>query len=243
MTMNAYEAYGFAAQRLHSPTIMSGRHSFQEEAECGIVEDVFAKLHPEPSQRLLEVGCGVGMVLRPLASRVAEAVGVDHPSCLARFEQLGRPPNVTLVPGEWPAVEVQGTFDRILVYSVLHYLSGVEAAKQFVSACIDRLRPGGGLMLGDVPNEDARRRFVTSPFGKEFDAQYARRKGPLSPEHAVRDQIFAQVSHRPPYLNDAFVMGLLADARREGMESYVMPQPAHLAFSFTREDILIWNRA
>ena len=240
--MSPYEAYGEAARQLATPAIMSGRHTFQASSETPMVADVVEKLRLDKSCRLLEVGCGIGTVLRPIATHVAKAVGVDHPSCLFRFEQLGKPANVSLVPGEWPNVEITDSFDRILVYAVLQYLSGEPAARAFIAACIVKLRPGGGLLLGDIPNEDARHRFVTSSFGRGFQAQWAKQTAAKTEEQILAGQIFARVGPRPPFLNDAFVLGLLADARREGLESYVVPQPADLPFCYSREDVLIWKR-
>ena len=240
--MNAYEAFGRAAELLTAPTIIAGRHGFQAEAELHIVDDVLTKLRPQSSDRLLEIGCGVGVILTPLSCHVVEAVGIDHPSCLAKYRELGVPSNVQLIAGQWPQTKAEGTFDRILVYSVLHYLPDAQTARLFINECMAVLRPGGRLMLGDIPNEDSRRRFLTSSFGKRFEAEWVECKSRLSNEHAICDQIFSQVEKHPSYLTDDFILQLLADARRQGLESYVMPQPPNLPFCYSREDILIWRR-
>lgn len=240
--MNTYEAFGRVAEVLETPTVISGRHGFQQEAESHIVADVLSKLRPLSSNRLLEIGCGVGVLLTPLSYHVAEAVGIDHPSCLEKYRQLGTPPNVQLTAGRWPHTKADGTFDRILVYSVLHYLPDAHTAWIFINECIAVLSPGGALMLGDIPNQDSRRRFLRSDFGKRVEAQWIRHKSTLDSEHAFRDQIFDQVEKNSPYLSDEFILALLANTRRQGLESYVMPQPPDLPFGYSREDVLILKR-
>lgn len=239
--MDAYEAFGRAAELLTTPTIIAGRHSFHAESQVRIVDDIVAKLRPLGSNRLLEIGCGVGILLTPLARHVGEAVGIDHPSCIAKYKELGVPPNLRLIAGQWPETKAAGAFDRILVYSVLHYLPDSETARLFINECVTALSPGGGLMLGDIPNQDSGRRFSTSDFGKRFAVEWAELKSELSDEHAGRDRIFSQVEKHPSYLTDEFVLQLLADTRRQGLESYVLPQPQTLPFCYSREDVLIWK--
>ncbi|HEY9206256.1 MAG TPA: class I SAM-dependent methyltransferase [Candidatus Methanoperedens sp.] len=240
--MDPYEAYGEAAEQLTTPIIISGRNNFQAGDELHIINDILNKLHPLSSDRILEIGCGVGILLTPLSQHVAEAVGIDHTSCVARYKEFGVPSNVQLIAGRWPEEKPQGTFDRILVYSVLHYLPDAQTARHFIDNCISILKDGGGLMLGDIPNEDSRKRFLASDFGKRFEAEWVAGISRRGEEHAIRDRIFSQVENTPPYLTDDFILQLLADTRRQGLESYVVPQAKNLPFCYTREDILIWKR-
>lgn len=244
--MNAYEAFGRAADILRSPLVIGGRHSFEDQDERHVhrcnVEDVVAKLRPEAGSHLLDIGCGVGFLLTPLAAYVAEATGLDHPSCIAKYRELGVPANVRLIPGRWPETAVDDTFDRILVYSVLQYLPDAGTARRFIEKCISVLRPGGRILLGEIPNQDLKRRFQESGFGRRFEAEWALRKAGLTEEHAVRDRIFADVQGGATYLTDEFILEVLADARRQGLESYVLPEPDGLPFCYSREDILLWRR-
>src|SRR4051794_33956699 len=130
-----FEAFGAAAAALGDPTVSAGRHSFQREGERLIPGDVAAKLELGAADRLLEVGCGTGMILRPLAEIVEAAVGIDHAACVGAFSPV--PERVSLVSGQWPHVEVDGDFSAILVYSVLHYLPGPEHAFAFIDRCLE----------------------------------------------------------------------------------------------------------
>jgi SAM-dependent methyltransferase len=236
-----FEAYGRAAASLSDPLISAGRHVFQREALARVPDDVAAKLRLAASDRLLEIGCGTGSLLRPLSQRVGEAVGVDHESCLAAIDPV--PENLTLVPGRWPGAPVNGDFDKVLVYSVLHYLADAEQAVEFIDACVAVLRPDGWLMIGDLPNGDAAARFGATEYGRRFQREWAERvAGDLSPEKAASHEIFAQPAKLTPFVSDAFVATLFARYRGLGHEVYVLPQPPDLPFSHTREDVLVHVR-
>src|SRR5437867_2438806 len=153
--MDAFDAYGKIAAECQDPIAISGRLHVSSGTAKLIVDDILSKLHPVNSHRLLEIGCGVGVLLTPLAPHFREAIGVDHPSCIQKYSDFGVPTNVRLVAGNWPQTRPQGCFDRILVYSVLQCLGDAASAYDFINECLNVLNPGGALMLGDIPNEDA----------------------------------------------------------------------------------------
>ena len=231
------------ARRLNSPTLIAGRHLFQAEAEDKIADDIVVKLQLEENHSLLDIGCGVGILLSRLSKYVKEAVGVDHSAMIDRYGQMGVPDNVNLAAGEWPEVDLGRQFDRILVYSVLHYLSDEIAGQRFVKACLSHLAPGGMVLLGDIPNEDARRRWQASPESASVDGQYRQqRERERGDEAEQRERIYKQIDSIKPYLSDAWVLKLLSNMRENGYDSYVLPQPVELPFSRSREDVLIWRR-
>ncbi len=241
---DSYQAYGEAARVLSTPTLIAGRHRFHGDVEPLILADVEAKLRPEREHRLLEIGCGVGVLLTPLAGRVAAAVGVDHPSCVGRYRALGVPANVTLHAGRWPDAKPAGTFDRILVYSVLQCVADADAATRFIDAALEALAPDGLLLLGDIPNADAGRRFHASGAARRVDAEYRERQSASSDDESQRQaEVFSHVATRPGFLDDRFVLALLERMRAQGREADVLPQPRDLPFSYTREDVLAWRRA
>lgn len=239
--MDYFEAHAKAARELSSATLIAGRNEFHSEAEQHIVADVVAKLQPQSSQRLLEIGCGLGVLLSPLAETVAAAVGIDHPDVLEKYCARGLPANVSVVGGRWPDVELEGPFDLILVYSVLHILPDAVTADRFVEAALQALTPGGALLLGDLANTDAARRFVESSWGKAFQEEYVRRRSKFQStgEAAIQKDIFGAVDPRDNFVNDEFVLRILHTARTRGFSSYLLPQPPGLPFHYTREDILI----
>jgi SAM-dependent methyltransferase len=237
--MSLFDAYGELAARVGDATVAAGRYRFQAEAEAAIVPDILSKLDLRADHRLLEVGCGSGRLLIDLASHVRVATGLDHLACVTRLEE-SVPENVMLMAGEWPRTRPSDLFDRILAYSVLHYVGSREAADRFIDACVDSLDENGVALIGDLPNQDAGRRFAQSGFGEQFSADWKRQVAACEdPEVALRNEIFARASAPVPYIDDDFVLGTLRRCRERGLEAYVVPQGPDLPFSHTREDIII----
>lgn len=240
--MNAYDLYGKLANEVASPVVLSGRYSFQEHDRLRAVADVIAKLEPRPSDRLLEIGCNAGSLLTPLSRLVSEAVGMDHPNLLERYRTAGVPVNVQLFPGRWPDQRPEGNFDRVVVYSVLHYLPDAESIRKFVDSCLDVLKPGGRILLGDIVNPDAKRRFVASEYGQSFVQSWRERNQSQTDDDAIAQRVFSELDIVSSLWDDRTIFDLLAHVRGRGFESYVLPQPDDLPFGHTREDILIVAR-
>ena len=98
---------------------------------------------PRPCRRALDVGCGQGFLLEPLADLADEAVGVDLDEAAldgAARRLVGRD-NVTLVQGDVLTDDLGGPFDAVLSVAVLHHVpltDGLERMKALVA-------PGGVL--------------------------------------------------------------------------------------------------
>lgn len=237
--MRAQEAFAELAHAVMNRTVAAGRHAFQADAEARIIPDIAEKLRLEPDHALLEIGCGTGNLLIPLAGLVTEVVGLDHAGCIDRLRRESLPANVSLLAGTWPGTHVERTFDRVLAYSVLHYLPSIEAATGFVDGCVSALAPGGWLLLGDLPNRSKLVRFRATQTGREFERRWRTLVEQDGEEDAARDRIFGRVAPGGEFIDDAFVAALLTRWRDSEHEAYVLPQPENLPFAFTREDVLI----
>jgi cyclopropane fatty-acyl-phospholipid synthase-like methyltransferase len=232
---DAFDAYGALARSAYSPVVKAGRRMIQAEAERLIADDVAQKLSLEPEHTLLEIGCGPGAILEPLSERVVHAVGIDHPDMIAiAKERCGT--HASFIAGRFPDVTVRETFDLVLAYSVLHYMSDFPATIRFIDAALERLTPRGRLLLGDLPNADKMKRFRATDFGRTFELQWRDRVAPekVQDPHAI----FADVKSIGTF-NDAMILELLARYRGRGLHAYVLPQPPDLPTGYTREDVLI----
>ncbi len=114
-----------------------------------------------PDARILEIGCGAGLILWEMASRVACAVGLD-PSGLTQERNHAQAAarglaNVDLRTGFAHEVEdlPEGTFDLIVMASTVQFFPGPLYLERVVEKALRRLAPGGALLIADVP--DARR--------------------------------------------------------------------------------------
>jgi len=238
--ISAIDAYGGLAEAGVSPTVQAGRYSFQAEAERRILDDILPKLRPEPHHRLLDIGCGAGALLIPLSYRMAEVVGVDHASAVSLLAARHQRPNMTLIAGAFPDVPIEGTFDRIIAYSVLICLPDLASVTAFSLAAAKLLRPGGRLLLADNPNRDRQRRWAASAAGRAAEQEWVRLKATLEGD----DQAAKAVEHlsrgdQRGSFSDAELAALMVEIRAAGFEAYWVPQAPDLPFGRTREDIVV----
>jgi 2-polyprenyl-3-methyl-5-hydroxy-6-metoxy-1,4-benzoquinol methylase len=241
MSRISFENYGKRANRLPNLAMASGRYALQDAAQRRIVADVVSKLELRPEDRLLEIGCGIGALLVPLSFLVAEATGLDHPSCIERLQGTFRGENLTLVAGDFldakgPLETTRAKFDKILCYSVLHSLADEAEVSIFVAKAIRLLAPGGRALFGDLPNKSRKQRFLASPAGKAFEREWRKR---------LRKEKIPALPDDPRLVrfDDNSLLRMCGECRRQGLEAYILPQPVDLPFGHTREDLLVVNSA
>lgn len=211
--------------------------AYRDGAEPAILADIVAKLPAlaASGRRFLDIGPGCSdlprMLLELCAERGHEAVLVDSPEMLARLPEAS---HLVKVPGRFPdgvaPESLDGPFDAILAYSVLHYAFDEGDVFAFLDAAIALLAAGGALLLGDVPNASKRARFLLSDAGREFHRRFTGTDDPPPMELTDPD---------PGALDDQVVLSLLARARSAGCDAYVMPLAPELPLANRREDILV----
>lgn len=100
----------------------SGRSSGDPSQLFALLVDACAALAPTLEDRLLDVGCGIGLLARHLAPYVGQLTGLDFaPALLKRAE--AHVPHGRLVAGSLLGLPfASGAFSKLLVSSVLQYL-------------------------------------------------------------------------------------------------------------------------
>lgn len=97
-------------------------------------------------KRVLDVGCGVGRLLIPMARHAKQAVGVDvAPAMLElarKHAQSAGLDNIELVAGDDELSAVQGEFDFVNTYIVLQHIPP-ERGYRLIRSMIERCRKGG----------------------------------------------------------------------------------------------------
>ncbi len=111
-------------------------------------------------ERLLEVGCGSGLLLFRVAPHCQHYTAVDFSEAVLNSlrKQLAGPehrlPQVSLLRRAAHELEGLGAdgFDTVVVNSVLQYFPNIEYLLQVIEAAARVVRPGGRIFLGDVRN-------------------------------------------------------------------------------------------
>ena len=109
-------------------------------------------LAPQPSDRLLEAGCGTGRMTRLFAPSVREVVAMDFSFESLRVNQVklqaAGVSNVHLVQADLCRLPfADHAFDRIVSSQVLEHVPGPDARAAAVAGLARVLRPGGTLAL------------------------------------------------------------------------------------------------
>jgi SAM-dependent methyltransferase len=193
-------------------SITGENYSDAETAEWldGTVSEIL-ELHPTS---VLEVGAGCGLVTGGLLPHLRRYVGTDiAATAVTRMSQTyADDPRVRFLVRAADDVEDLGTFDVVVLNSVIHHFPSAgylrRALDQAVRACV----PGGAVFVGDVPSLPLREllylcRLAAGSLGR-------------LPALAVRDRLAAAAAHERELMVDptffaAFAAehGLAADVR------------------------------
>lgn len=107
---------------------------------------VLRDLTLEPSTAALEIGCGIGRLLRPLSERVAQATGVDISGEMIRLGRaaLADRPNVRLerTDGDLSAVPDR-SLDLVYSHIVFQHIPSRAAVSRYFAEAARVLKPGG----------------------------------------------------------------------------------------------------
>ncbi len=126
----------------------------------------------EESSDLVELCCGNGLLLGPLAKRCASSVGVDFSEgLLAQARELF--PNVfDTLHGDVLEVELpEASADVVVIYFAIQHFDQRDAVR-LIDRAIELLRPGGRLLVGDVPDARKLWQYLDKP---EFRKDYIQR--------------------------------------------------------------------
>lgn len=104
----------------------------------------------------------------------------------------------------------QVQFDSILVYSVMQHILLEASPFTFIDRATLLLKPGGNLLLGDIPNRSKHKRFFVSPDGIQTHQAYTH-----SQEMPHVDFLSVDVGQ----FDDSLVFAILQRYWLAGMES------------------------
>ncbi|MFL6200615.1 MAG: condensation domain-containing protein, partial [Thermoanaerobaculia bacterium] len=109
-----------------------------------------------PGARVLEIGCGSGLLLWEMVARGCRCVGLD-PSPLTQERNRGHARrhdlDVELRTGFAHEIgEIEGSFDLVLLASTVQFFPGRRYLQRVLAEALAKLAPGGGVLVADVPD-------------------------------------------------------------------------------------------
>lgn len=244
---NSNLSYAKMVTESNDKTMIAGRYASDKGKEKVIFASInsLLKLDTQTELNFIDIGCGYGDLtdyfINLSQKNNFKSTLVDIAEIITRLKgDSNLNDNFTLISGNFPnnlTTPIAQKFDRILIYSVLHC---VDDPEKLIDEAVKLLNSGGRLLIGDIPNVNKKGRFLATPKGRAFDAEY--KNIPLEQAPSYQDH-FDFVKQNQAQLNakldDNFLINMMSKYRQQGYNSYIYEQDAGLPFSKTREDLLI----
>lgn len=128
----------------------SGRGKISEEGLDYLIKKIRTLLALKRKDRLLEIGCGAGMLLEKL--NLSHMAGVDYSSAMIA-EVKKRVPKANFYVAEACDLPFQKPlFNKILAWSVFEYFPSLNYAEKVLSEILRCLKRPGIIFIGDIPD-------------------------------------------------------------------------------------------
>ena len=133
------------------------------------VDAIVARILARRPRRVLEIGCGTGLLLLRIAPRcdfycATDFSGVVLEALARRVESAGLGNRVELLQRDAQDLSgiADGAFDAVVINSVVQYLPGVDYLVRLLETAATKIAPGGFLWVGDVRSLPLLEAFHTS---------------------------------------------------------------------------------
>lgn len=225
--LDKYEKIGF-------PT------SYRKGREQAIFDDILHKCSQlaGTGKKILDIGSGCSdlplILMEHCAQKSHRLIFLDSQEMLDLLPHAAHITKVAAYYPECPELieELQSQIDCILVYSVAQYIFSEGNFWKFIDTSLSLLKPGGQLLIGDIPNASKRKRFFNSDAGHKHHKEYTKTDTDPPLIYNVIEE---------GQMDDSVVMSVLMRCRNQGFDAYVLPQPHSLPMANRREDILVFR--
>lgn len=201
-----------------------GKQSDKQEL-AKIAAYIKEKLELSKEDSLLDLCCGNGMLSKELSPFVKELLGVDFSEPhieIARQRFIA--PNVMFLRGDATQLTLitEKSFDKINLYFSFQYFDTYKLGELVVKEMAERLKAGGKILIGDVPDKERLAVFYPS-LKSRLRYQLARIRG--------RDQM-------GKFWSEADMKKIAVNS---GLRIQKLQQPADFLYQHYRSDYLLWK--
>ncbi len=132
------------------------------------VDHTVGRIKELQPKRILEIGCGTGLLLFRLAPTSESYTGVDFSAAALANIRGGLTAksltNVQLVESAGDQLDAiaNGAFDTVIINSVVQYFPTADYLQRVLRAAMSKLAPGGAIFVGDVRSLPMLHAFQTS---------------------------------------------------------------------------------
>lgn len=212
---------------------------YRKEKEKDIFNDIITKLdlNKQTNKIILDIGPGCSDLANYIINLSLEK---KHTLLLAdskeMLEILPDYENIEKFEGYFPdqtaslTEQYMAKVDYIICYSIFHYVFYNTCIFKFLDIAVSMLKPGGKILLADIPNISKRKRFFSTEAGIKFHQEYTKTTTLPDIKHLILE---------PTQIDDAVIFSILQRYRSFGYETYLLSQPKTLPMWNRREDILI----
>jgi len=166
---SVYDAviYGSAETDTHTPdptfniTGWTSSYTYEPLSAAEMQEQVdgtVARILELGPKRVLEIGCGMGLLLFKIAPACESYIGTDFSDVALDYVRdhlqgsgCGHARLIKASADDFAELG-QERFDTIILNSVVQYFPNIEYLRAVLAGALDRLEPGGRIFIGDVRN-------------------------------------------------------------------------------------------
>ncbi len=196
-----------------------------------LAESIVNKLKLEAPDRVLDLGCGNGIITRIISHRVKMVAGVDFSFQMLQRAGKKQKKELYLAGNAVRLPLKENLFDKCLCFGMLHYLDSEKT-----TMLIDELRrvckPGAIMVLGDIPDKDKRFKFLLKSLLKKGGISRLFRIGKnfLKGEKDTADWAWYQKKE------------LLNIFSSRGLKAAIIPREKDLLENDFRYEVVIFNK-
>jgi ubiquinone/menaquinone biosynthesis C-methylase UbiE/acyl carrier protein len=204
------------------------------------VEATVDRIRDLRPQRVLEIGCGTGLLLYQLAPQCREYIGTDFSrAALKTLRQgLAERPDLTHVVLEHRVANdftgiVGGSVDTVIINSVTQYFPSMEYLVRVLEEAVAVVKPGGQIVIGDVRNMPLLTAYHAS-------IQLAQAEGTLGTQELAQQIQQSRAREEELVIDPAFFTAFAQQVPRIGQVEVLLKQgKAHNELTRFRYDVII----